>query len=239
MCCNPLVHPIHYFYWGSETAGRVSELDEIGSTLNWQGDNIKSGITEHIINSKSGLDFLNKLKQVCKEPNCQIIYISTHGSGTELYYDNDDNCSITIKQLTATLFQCVEDERCMTIVFGSCQTVADAYQIENMMPSGVSRIYGFSQNPSPKQVAQLMAKIIFNTEQEFIELASAIRTIRPAPTDEYLRDLIDCLNPIIENQEVQERPQSYIDKCIDSSPGNVIRISKCNGAWLRKNYGLE
>ncbi len=235
---NPVVYPIHYLYWGSENAGDVFEFNEINSTLNWQGDTIKSGIKEHVINSKSGIDFLNTIKQICKESNCQIIYISTHGSGTELYYDDDDKCSITIQQLTATLSQCIEVDRCMTIVFGSCHTVAIGYKIENMMPQGVTKVYGFSHCPTPRQVAQLMARIVSNTEEDFIELASAIKAIPPTPIDEYLGALINCSDSIIEKQEVQEKPQGYSDRTLNSNPGSIVKIMKYNGAWVRKTYDL-
>jgi hypothetical protein len=239
MPSNPVTHPIHYFYWGSEIAGDVSELNEINNTLNWQGDSIKASILEHVINPISGADFLNILEQVCKEPNCQIIYISTHGSGAELYYDGDDNYSITMQQLITTLTQSVDDERCMTIVFGSCHTVATHNQIENLMPSGVTKIYGFSHCPTPKQVAQLMAKVICNTEHEFIELSSVIKAIPPVPINDYIKNLKSHLTPIIDNQEIKEMPQGYVDQDPDSSPGYVIRISKCNGTWVRKNYILQ
>lgn len=159
--------PIVMIHWGALT--EEDEFEEIKAVVMIEvfGDNKADSearttrLSEHRILNPDPIALLNGLKSLLQaNTNVQVIYFSAHGNLHGIAFNGVGDSAISYRDLFSALREATARKRCITLVFGTCCAMHPNISIEQYAPDSINRILGFSDEPSPDDVAGLLAGVI-------------------------------------------------------------------------------
>jgi hypothetical protein len=238
---------IHLVYWGYEIDGSVQEFNEIYKVFECNADFVESEIKEHVIRSKNYHDVVQCIKNIITHTPASILYISAHGDNHGLAFDRDPKDpsanpdDLKYDVLRDALRECSCNDKLITLVFGACKALEEETNIQMGMPDSIVRIYGFTRFPSGFQVAQLIGKIIVSSEENSRVIKTAIgkRFSNGVPIENFMRELVDEVDPYVAAVDQEEAPHAYVKIDKTTAPGDVVRLHFVDGKWERIIYHLD
>jgi len=155
--------PVHLIHWGDPQV-EEPEIPEIIGV--WKDEGAKFLYNSRQLDNPAPTVLYEELRKAFEDRDCQIVYLSCHGNEEGFFYSRD--CSgqgqVTYPQFETWLrsFELDSEENTRWLVLGSCRAMSPAVKLERYLPEWVTLIAGYSGEPSPSDVADLISGFALN-----------------------------------------------------------------------------